>query len=245
MYHTINLEPSTSSREQGEESLPTFCLDTYLSELAKLNPTQETSCSHDSGTDTYQPSPSGTMSAPSTESRGWVQLTFFAEDSRVKTSAQQEKELALLASVRACGESMRDSLERCGLSLSLPKTHLCFALGDLELSSKIWPRWGMMLGGECWELATSVRPTKEIGCGSWPTPVRSDFNLRRQSKGWKGNDLVSQVSIRHFNNALIGLDADPVEKLMGWPIGWTDLKPLATDKFHKWLRSHSPSSQKD
>ena len=29
-----------------------------------------------------------------------------------------------------------------------------------------------------------------------------------------------------------------VEWLMGWPIGWTDLKPLATDKFRQWLHSH-------
>ena len=30
-----------------------------------------------------------------------------------------------------------------------------------------------------------------------------------------------------------------VEWLMGWPIGWTDLKPLETDKYHSWLRSLS------
>jgi hypothetical protein len=29
-----------------------------------------------------------------------------------------------------------------------------------------------------------------------------------------------------------------VEWLMGWPLGWTDLKPLATDKFHQWQHSH-------
>lgn len=34
-----------------------------------------------------------------------------------------------------------------------------------------------------------------------------------------------------------------VEWLMGWPIGWTDLKPLETDKFRQWLRSHSESYQ--
>jgi DNA (cytosine-5)-methyltransferase 1 len=28
------------------------------------------------------------------------------------------------------------------------------------------------------------------------------------------------------------------EWLMGWPLGWTDLKPLETDKFHKWLELH-------
>ena len=27
-----------------------------------------------------------------------------------------------------------------------------------------------------------------------------------------------------------------VEWLMGWPLGWTDLKPLATAKFQQWLQ---------
>ena len=34
-----------------------------------------------------------------------------------------------------------------------------------------------------------------------------------------------------------------VEWLMGWPIGWTDLKPLAMDKFQQWLRSHGNCSK--
>lgn len=29
-----------------------------------------------------------------------------------------------------------------------------------------------------------------------------------------------------------------VEWLMGWPIGHTELKPLAMDKYHEWLRQH-------
>ena len=29
------------------------------------------------------------------------------------------------------------------------------------------------------------------------------------------------------------------EWLMGWPIGWTALEPLATDRFRAWLRRHS------
>ena len=28
------------------------------------------------------------------------------------------------------------------------------------------------------------------------------------------------------------------EWVMGWPIGWTDLKPLEMDRFHQWLLSH-------
>ena len=39
------------------------------------------------------------------------------------------------------------------------------------------------------------------------------------------------------------LNPDWVEWLMGWPIGHTDLKPLAMDKFHEWQRQHSPFFQ--
>ena len=34
------------------------------------------------------------------------------------------------------------------------------------------------------------------------------------------------------------LSPDWVEWLMGWPIGLTDLKPLAMDRFQEWLRRH-------
>ena len=33
------------------------------------------------------------------------------------------------------------------------------------------------------------------------------------------------------------------EYLMGWPIGWTGLKPLEMDRFQSWLSAHSPRSQ--
>jgi DNA (cytosine-5)-methyltransferase 1 len=32
-----------------------------------------------------------------------------------------------------------------------------------------------------------------------------------------------------------------VEWLMGWPLEWTDLKPLETDKFQRWLEQHGKS----
>jgi hypothetical protein len=34
------------------------------------------------------------------------------------------------------------------------------------------------------------------------------------------------------------LNPDWVEWLMGWPIGWTALQPLATDKFREWQQQH-------
>ncbi len=44
-------------------------------------------------------------------------------------------------------------------------------------------------------------------------------------------------------NKLVGGKLNPawVEWLMGWPLGWTDLKPLAMDKYLKWCEQHGMS----
>lgn len=34
-----------------------------------------------------------------------------------------------------------------------------------------------------------------------------------------------------------------VEWLIGWPLGWTDSKPLATDKYQQWQQQHSAFCQ--
>lgn len=34
------------------------------------------------------------------------------------------------------------------------------------------------------------------------------------------------------------IDPEFTEWMMWWPAGWTDLKPLGTVKFLRWLRSH-------
>jgi DNA (cytosine-5)-methyltransferase 1 len=73
---------------------------------------------------------------------------------------------------------------------------------------------------------------------NWPTPVKSDYAARRPSKGWQGNsDLPSVVWTEtggRENPTMppAQLNATWVEWLMGWPLGWTDLKPLGTDKSH-------------
>jgi DNA (cytosine-5)-methyltransferase 1 len=72
----------------------------------------------------------------------------------------------------------------------------------------------------------------------WPTPVKSDHSARRPSKGWSGkSDLPSVVwtetgGKENPNMSPAQLNATWVEWLMGWPLGWTDLKPLEMDKSH-------------
>jgi hypothetical protein len=131
----------------------------------------------------------------------------------------------------------------------------------LDEFSETWPRWGMMRDGECWELATLAHRTEGIESGlleRWPTPQSRDYK-GSSGRSMKGTeiDLPTKVKMwptptahnakeggfpsEHSRNtptlsAQAGGTLNPTwtEWLMGWPLGWTDLKPLETDKFQQW-----------
>ena len=189
-------------------------------------------------TASYLDSLSGTMSAPLTADHGGGGLMSSVEDSRVKTSVQQEGERESPEQEVDYGETWRGLCLKCIPSMSSLKTVHCLWEEVLHWSSVTLPAWGMMRDGELWEHITLEPYTRETDAGSLPTPVKSDHNLRHRTKGWEGGDLVSQIALRFFDNQLIGLVAEPVEKLMGWPTGWTDLKPLGMDRFQSWQQSH-------
>jgi hypothetical protein len=123
----------------------------------------------------------------------------------------------------------------------------------------------MMRDGELWEQSTQAPRTDEIESGLWlgtPTATMTERSeaFRRNShptpadfvRMWptptaqdsKNNGAPSQM-VRNSKplNAEVGGSLNPmwVEWLMGWPLGWTDLKPLEMDKFQQWLHSHGES----
>ena len=72
---------------------------------------------------------------------------------------------------------------------------------------------------------------------TYPTPRTitggAESSQRKQELGRMksgGGDLQSVVTGQ--------LNPEWVEWLMGWPIGWTALEPLATDRYRRWLRLH-------
>lgn len=83
----------------------------------------------------------------------------------------------------------------------------------------------------------------------WPTATATAY------KGWSSNHnrassddrldyTVERESFQHGQQTPpMRLNPDWVEWLMGWPIGQTELNPLATDKFREWQRQHSPCLQ--
>jgi hypothetical protein len=44
-------------------------------------------------------------------------------------------------------------------------------------------------------------------------------------------DRLKLVNTGHLN-------PEWLEWFMGWPMGWTELEPLATDKFQSWQQAH-------
>jgi hypothetical protein len=70
----------------------------------------------------------------------------------------------------------------------------------------------------------------------WGTPKAQDSRHALRDRG-KGN-LGEQVSGLHNGGKLSPLWT---EWLMGWWIGWTDLKPLEMDKSHYVQQQHGES----
>lgn len=250
----------------------------------------------------------------------------FLEAFPAKTFQSPAKELESTASEAVCGDTWRESSARYCPDSSSWKTHRCLWEEDLQESSVILPRWGMMLNGVLWERITlplltsgtesgSLLPTPTCAAAvqgvnqpdgkrgqtllgaakgqTWATPTTMDSlppksekalmkeatearpgrskpaNLRDQvSNGhlwptpcasdadkWNAKTLEERVESNQqvrLGNALstdgvrVGGTLNPmwVEWLMGWPLGWTDLRPLETDRFQEWLNAHGESSQK-
>lgn len=95
----------------------------------------------------------------------------------------------------------------------------------------------MMLDGECWEFASLARIISENGFSSTlPTPTCHNAKEGAYPAEFTRNTptLAAQIGGK--------VNPDWNEWRMGWPIGWTDSKPLGMDRFLEWLHSHGKSS---
>jgi len=136
-----------------------------------------------------------------------------------------------------CGPLPFASLEKCGPHTSYWRTsQACFPdlTGTLDKFSETWPRAGMMLDGGCYRRQKWERRIKEIGCGLLlPTLTASDhiesFAVKPRVNPARGGKTLGEW-------LTFAPTPSFAERWMGWPIGWTDLKPLAMDKFQQWLR---------
>ena len=82
------------------------------------------------------------------------------------------------------------------------------------------------------ELGRAVNQMQRV-----PTPAAQDAKNSTLPPSLGGRDSVPGFMIRDGQTGG-SLNPSWVEWLMGWPIGWTDSKPLETDKYQQWLHSH-------
>ena len=197
----------------------------------------------------------GMTYAPLTEDRGKELLMSYLVGFRVKTSQSQEKVTDLTEPDLGCGEKWHGWLAKYDPVTSSWKTPQCSLFGEEQESLATLPSWGMTANGLLWEQPTLEPITRETGFGFWPTPTVCGNYNRKGASATSGDGLATAVANwpiptkRDYKSGtgtqdrpghspplsnVVGGTLNPtwVEWLMGWPLGWTDLKPLEMDKSH-------------
>ena len=213
-----------ASSSDGEQSAPSSAI-----------PTPQAYLSPDRMTDFFRLSRFGMTFAPLTEDHGKGLLTWFLAAFHAKTSVPQERAQDSQENAADCGGKWHESLAKYDQVTFSWKTAPCLLNEDCPSSSVILPRWGTMRDGELLELAPLVRPTKGNESGWWPTPCANEDSYRLKGNTQQSRSLGALMR-REAIQREIGGQLSPMwtEWLMGFPVGWTDLGPLATHRYQQW-----------
>jgi hypothetical protein len=206
-------------------------------------PTPQAYCAPDKMTDFSRLSRFGMTYAPLTESLGEELLKSYRAVFLAKTSVPLVQVTDLTEKDQECGQKWLASFVKYDPSMSLWKTHQCSLLGDLDEFSGTWPQWGLMQDGECWELTLQDSITNDTESGLLPTVLATDWKggttAARQDNGkLRFDQWRDYVKLKH---GLTYPHPTHSEMRMGWPLGWTDLKPLEMDKSHFVPQQHGES----
>ena len=165
------------------------------------------------------------------------QLTSFVEGFRART-------LALLDSERELDQGREvDSTLTCSDSLASYDPGSCSwrtsqgcLFPQLQMNPHqlveflgIWPRSGLMRSGECFQRMSLELGTSEKGSLSLPTPQALDERFLLSTFGSTQRNPIRNPGIgkRFWCHPAFS------EWLMGFPLGWTDLKRAETQSSHK------------
>jgi hypothetical protein len=185
--------------------------------------------------DSYLDSLSGMTLPPLTENLGKAKSKLSQEDFLVRTSLLQEKELDLKENDQDFGEKWRASFAKYDPNTHTLRTHQCSLFEDSTEYCATLPKWGSMRTGECWELTMLEQSINATESGLWPTPTTPTGGGNCGGSGAYKNALKNGTHIPHSINPNL------YEWLMGWPQGWTDLKPLEMGKSHCVPQQHGES----
>ena len=231
---------------QEEVSSEAICWDGERFVPSKSKTILGVYCSQDSETASCRDSRYGMTLRRLTAPNGEDVLTWFRGDSPVRTYQPPEKAQGWQVADQDCGPRWHGSLARCSPPASGWKTRQCSLFGGLTEFSGTWPRWGMMHDGELFQRDTPGHLINGNDAGFLPTPKASDYKVDVNDSG----EYARRTVAAGFQDALPfwikrrwpgrrGVtNLDFVDWLMGWPIGWSALAPLAMDRFQQWRQWH-------
>jgi len=227
------------SRALVAEFSEAICLAGEPSALSSTTPTPEAFYWPDKTTEHSRLSRFGMTSEPLTVDLGEDLLMWFREASLVKTSLPKERGQGSKARTPGSGDTWRASLAKFDRDSRSLKTVQSSLFPDSIECSPTLPQWGSMRNGEIYQRPRWGPRICEIESGLLPTP--------RVSRGYTnptaGKERKDCLTTRILGRPVLGMRPRPeyVEWMMGFPIGWTELKGLETGRFQEWLQQHSPS----
>jgi hypothetical protein len=190
---------------------------------------------------------------PLTETRGEELLMLYLAAFHAKICPQQVQEKVLTENDQDSGKKWHGWLAKYNQDSCSWKTAQCSLITDSEEFLEIYPTSGLMRDGLLWEQTKLAHHIKETEFGYLPTPVASDCKGGTSNTVQYKNQKFVRISLTtgtQFGAKLsaayqlmIGKNLPPIfsEWMMGWPIGWTDLKPLEMDKCHFVQQQHGES----
>ena len=187
--------------ELAAEFLEECSLDTDQSVLSNTTPTPDQFYWPDKPTEHSRLSRFGMTCAPLTGVHGEELLTWFLAASRARTSALPEPEPESTEREADSGARWPGSLAKYDPDTCSWKTAQLSLLGDSEPSLVTWPRSGLMLDGQCWELTTLERRIEGSESGYWPTPTVCGNHNRKGASKTSGDGLATAVMKRMYPTA--------------------------------------------
>lgn len=182
----------------------------------------------------------GLTCAVLTEDLGRELLMLFLAAFRAKTSAAPARAQDSTANALASGAKWPGSLAKFDRDSFLWRTPQCSLFEDLEPCLETWPRWGLMHGGECWELPPLAHRTEESESGLLPTLTLISCEHPGRFKRKEGQQTCISMELAKRDKWEAGGKYSPNHAawFMAWPEWWTDLGHSATDKYRLWRQRH-------
>lgn len=156
------------------------------------------------------------------------QLTFLLEGFHVSRSQMRVSKMARVMSVTS-GRRCLESSEKLDRPSLLARTLLVSSAWHSKIAFLKWRISGTIRKHLLFQLVPSEQFTGGIACGFWPTPTASDY--KGASSGTKKiqNGEISMLRYflhHHFSKEKRTSYPNPklLEAMMGYPIGWTELK---------------------